>query len=249
MCRAVNIVSTCTLAITSLFISGSMARGQSGSSPHPTILLKLPEEVDAGKVLIYYFMSGAFGGYGRPIQGKTGTKSYTIDAAVGDSSAVDVKVIAWLPGCQMPAFDIRAQQQKIERALECKPLASAHLKGQFNPTSVFVPRDDLGEITVDYLAHWACRFFGTADCMVPQFRVGAASQHDRSFEIDLPDLATQSGMDDGSFSFILREKRTGNILAFLHPRQNGSLTHNLKVLHEYDPVVHFETEELVPSVQ
>ena len=195
-------------------------------------------------------MTGAFGGYGVLIGGKPNVETYTIDAGVGDSPAVDVKVIAWLPGCEMPAFDVKVQEQKIERSLECKPLSSVHFKGQLTPGRVLVPVGKPVEITVDYLAEWSHRFFGIYDGMVPQFRVGASSMNDQGFfEISLPDLATQPGMTDGEFTFTLREKRTGNILAFLHPGQNGSVTHNLKVLHEYAPVEYFEGEELVPVVQ
>lgn len=250
----VNTVSTRTLAAVSFFICSSliflsMASTQTGSSPHPTILLKLPEGMDAVKPVIYYFMTGAFGGYGGDIGGKPSARTYTIDAAVGDSPATDVKVIAWLPGCEMPAFDIPVQEQKIERMLDCKPLGTVRLKGQFTPGSLLVPRDTLGEITVDYLAGWSHGFFGIADGMVPQFRVGAAAfNDDGSFEISLPDLASQRGMDDGWFTFILRERGTGNIVAFMPPEENGSLTHNLKVLHEYAPLVHFAAEDPHPTV-
>ena len=242
-------VSTCAAVVASLLLFNSMAPAQVGSQ-HPSILLKLPEGTDAAKVSIGYFMTGAFGGYGGGIEVKPNVETYTIDAAVGDSPAAGVKVIAWLPGCEMPAFDVKVQEQKIERSLECKPLGSVHFKGQLTPGRVLVPADKPVEITVDYLADWACRFFGTPDCMVPQFRVGAASMNDQGFfEISLPDLANQPGMTDGEFTFTLREKVTGNILAFLHPGQNGSVTHNLKVLHEYAPVVYFEAQELVPVVQ
>lgn len=240
--------STCAVAVASLLFS-SMAPAQVGSQ-HPTILLKLPEGTDAAKIRIYYFMSGAFGGYGGPIEGKSNVETYTVDAAVGDSPAADVKVIAWLPGCEMPAFDVKVEEQKIERLLECKRLGSVGFKGQLTPGGVLVPVNTPVEITVDYLAEWSHRFFGICDGLVPQFRVGAASLNDDGFfEISLPDLATQPGMIDGEFTFTLREKATGNILAFLHPRQDGSVTHNLKVLHEYVPVVYFEAQELVLVVQ
>lgn len=201
-------VSTCAVAVASLVLFSSMVPAQVGPQ-HPTILLKLPKETDAAKVRIYYFMIGVFGGYGAPIEGKPHVETYMIDAGVGDSPAVDVKAIAWLPGCEMAAFDVRVQGQKIERSLECKSLGSVRFKGQLSPGSVLLPGDKPVEITVDYLADWSHRFFGISDGAVPQFRVGASTMNDQGFfEISLPDLATQPGMTDGGFTFTLREKGT-----------------------------------------
>jgi hypothetical protein len=85
--------------------------------------------------------------------------------------------------------------------------------------------------------------------MVPQFRIGTASPNaDGSFEITLPDLASQAGMSDANFKLTLREQGTGNILAFLQPVEHSSETHDLKVLHEYPAVVQFAAQLVAPIV-
>jgi len=67
---------------------------------------------------------------------------------------------------------------------------------------------------------------------------------DGSFEITLPDLASQPGMNDAHFQLILSGQGTSNI--FLRLVEDSSETHDLKVLHEYPAVVRFTAEEFSP---
>jgi hypothetical protein len=78
------------------------------------------------------------------------------------------------------------------------------------------------EVRVEYAAFWACRFFGFTDCAVPQISLGTAKPDAEGvFEIDLPDFGidpiTAESDCGAELEFVLREAKTGNIIAFLEP--------------------------------
>lgn len=236
------LVTFACFAICSLFASAQVK-----SSTHPKILIDLPEAIASDSASIDYHMTGSFSGYGGLEGLKPSERTYTIDAAVGDVPAVNVKLIAWIPGCEITTLTVPIQEEIIRRKVDCKPLGSIRLKGQLLPNDVLT--DKPLEITVVYVATWSHAFFGISDAMVPQFRVGTAFPNtDGSFEIILPDLANQAGMNAGVFQLVLRERGTGNILAFLRPVEDSSETHDLKVLHEYPAVVQFAAQVIAPVV-
>jgi len=240
-------MSACLVTFASIAIFSLFASGQVKSSAHPKILIDLPEVIASDNASIDYHMTGTFGGYGMQAGVKREEKTFTIDAAVGEAPAVNVKLIAWIPGCEIGTLTIPIQEEITRRKLACTPLRSIHFKGQLLSNDVLADKPQ--EITVDYLAAWSHAFFGICDGMVPQFRVGTASINtDGSFDITLPDLANPAGMNDAEFQFVLRERPTGNILAFLRPVEDSSETHDLKVLHEYPAVVQFAAQALAPVV-
>ena len=71
------------------------------------------------------------------------------------------------------------------------------------------------------LADWACDFFGLLDCEVPLILIGTATpDRDGRFEVRLPDFAadsTSSRPGGAEFDFMLRELRTGNLIAWRWP--------------------------------
>ena len=211
---------------------------QTSSSEHPIVVLNLPERVDSKEIVIDYFMTGPFGGTGMLRGMEANAKTYKIDAAVENVPARHMKVIAWLPGCQILAFEIPIREHKIERDLTCTPLGLVQLKGQIALGSVV--RDKPWDIAVDYIAGWSHEFFGMYDGMIPQFHIGTVPLNDDgSFEISLPELANQPGMDKGGFEFSVRERETGNGTAFAFPVEDRAGPRELRVAHEYPAPLHF----------
>lgn len=217
-----------------------LAAAQMKSSAHPKIVIEWPEEIASERVSIDYFMTGPFGGYGLLAGVKPDEKTYMIDAAVEDVPAVSVKVIAWIRGCEIVTLTIPVQEETTRRKVDCKPVASIRLRGKLLPNDA--PTDKPQEVTVYYIAGWSHTFFGIFDGMLTNFRVGTVSPDpDGGFEIALPDLAGQPGMEDADFQFTLLQAG-GNVPVFLRPVENSSGRRDLKVLHEYPAVVQFAAQ-------
>jgi hypothetical protein len=126
----------------------------------------------------------------------------------------------------------------------CEPLPTLAFRGAVPQFTKFEGKDV--QIEFDYLAEWACEFFGCEDCMVPTFMVATVTpERGGSFSVVLPDLyrdrneRATSSRSKGEFSVIVRGRWTGNILAFLGPQQplSGDF---LKVEESYPTVLQFE---------
>jgi hypothetical protein len=157
-------------------------------------------------------MTGPFGGHGGLVTPDNGRSAYEIIAAVHGKPAGRVKLIAYVPGCQIETLDIQVQSRTISQQLSCVPLAQKILHGQITPTPITQQRS---EVEVTYLAMWDHRFFGIADGPVTAIRVTTAiPDQNGDFELTLPDFSAQANLGEGEFSFTLREIKTRNIIAF-----------------------------------
>ena len=218
--------------------------GQGGEAPRlPRISLVLPAGVASETLQISYFMSGPFGGYGGFVKTEKNRPTYDIDASVDGRQATGVKVLAYLPGCEIVTLDIPVPGTTLERRLPCKPLGSISLHGQIFPISV--TQEQPTEIEVTYLAFWAHTFFGIADGPVTTIRLGpVVPDEDGQFEVKLPDFYKQTNTvdSDSGFQFVLRQPTGGNIIAFLKPAEAGTNFYGLKVRPSYEPVVRFMAE-------
>jgi hypothetical protein len=106
----------------------------------------------------------------------------------------------------------------VKRSLDCHPLGSVVLRGEVVP--VVLTGEQNREIEVSYLAMWVNALWEIMDGPVTTFRLGAVRPDpDGKFEIKVPDLYKQSGLRDGAIEFILRDVKTGNIVAFLRPEE------------------------------
>jgi hypothetical protein len=182
----------------------------------PKISLVLPSGIASETVQIEYFLTGAFGGYGGFVRAESKKASFDIDPFVEGQPAKNIKIIAYLPECEISTLDLTFSGRPVERWLDCYPLGSVSFRGQVLPTSA--TRQQNGEIEVNYLAMWTHRFFGITDGPVTTIRLGTVRPDgDGKFEIMLPDLYKQSSLGDGAIELILRDVKTGNIIAFLRP--------------------------------
>src|SRR5271163_936990 len=72
----------------------------------PKVIVSLPQGTDSSKVAITYFMTGSFGGYGNSMQQLPDLTAYSFDAGINGAKAVDIKIVAYSPGCSLGFFDM-----------------------------------------------------------------------------------------------------------------------------------------------
>jgi hypothetical protein len=209
---------------------------------HPKFSLVLPPGIASENVQINYFVLGPFGGYGGYVRAEKDRESYDIDPYVDDQPAKDIKVISYLPGCEITAFEVTLSDMPVERRLDCHPLGTISFRGRALPVSMIRNRDL--EIEVRYLADWSLGFFGIFDGAETQIRLGSVRPDwDGKFEIMLPDFYQAALSRNGEFEFILREVRTGNIISFLRPTEGMSRSRDSLSVQASYPTIEFTAEE------
>jgi hypothetical protein len=186
----------------------------------PKVVIILPVEVPSDKVDLQGYLYGTFGAFGvQHVRVAQNMRSLAIETAVKGKVADRLKLLAWAPGCEIATFDIAIQQADVQEFFSCNPLSTATLAGRISASSL--PQKEHAEIDVRYLADWACDFFGLLDCQVPMILIATATpDRDGRFEVRLPDFAadsTSSRPGGAEFDFMLREIRTGNLIAWLWP--------------------------------
>ena len=190
---------------------------------------------------------GTFGGSGGYINAQPGVSSYRIEAGVKGTTAKQVKLVLYADGCQTQKLMIEVKNNSEDRDFDCEPLPTVILRGVVTQFDAFRGRDV--QIEFDYMASWACGFFGLVDCLVTTFKVATViPQSDGSFSVVLPDF-TQDRNDKradlqyrGHFNVFVRERRSGNTLAFLRPRE-FPLSEFLPVQTSYPNLLQFEPKQ------
>jgi hypothetical protein len=221
----------------------SALTGQDKASPFlPMVKLSLPTGTASGAVQINYFMGGPFGGYGGYVKQEKGLREYVIEASVEGRAATDIKVIAYLPGCEILTLEIPLQGESVERQLVCKPLPSIALRGQIFPVSI--TQDQPVEVEVTYLAEWSHRFFGICDGAITTIHVGTVVPDENGkFLVELPDLNRQADLGEGKFELKLRNRTSWNIIARLKPADTSENPYGLlRVRSSYSSLEQFMAE-------
>jgi hypothetical protein len=126
----------------------------------PVISLRLPDGIPSEQLQIQYFMTGSFGGFGNFIRPIPNLNRYMIPASVGGEPAHDIKVMAYMPGCEFSVLDILVQGN-AERQIVCEPLGNVALHGKISPQSVAQGKDL--EVSIVYLAKWQFDLEGIKD--------------------------------------------------------------------------------------
>jgi hypothetical protein len=220
----------------------SAALGQSdASAPLPTITLSLPADVSSEGAQIDYFLTGPFGGYGKLVQTGKGITTYEIAASVDGKPATNVKVVAYFPGCAIETFEFKTLSATQTQPLNCNPTRQITLRGQIPADAI--PQNEPVEIHAVYLALWTHEFFGIADGMVLSIPVAkAAPAPDGSFEIEVPDLSSQSKLGEAAFELTLRQAKTGKVVATLKPADEAGNAFGLEVHPDYPQLIQFTTD-------
>jgi len=204
----------------------------------PDIWLSLPPDMASETVHINYFMTGSFGGYGGYVATEKGRGSYEISASVNGKPAATVKIIAYLPGCEIVKLEIAMQGTSQARTLLCKPLDTVPLHGRISPPSITGSPGT--EVEVIYEAAWDHEFFGIMDGMVTAIHLATVIPDvSGDFEVELPDYFKQANLGNGAFQFTLRNSSNRNIIAALKPPNTPQFIGGLAVRSSYAPFVLF----------
>ena len=186
----------------------------------PKVSITLTPDVPYDKVFGHYVLYGPFGAYGGFVR-KPGSRRIQIPTVVEGKPASQIKMFIGAPGCKIATFDIAILNLlDTQESFSCIPVRTVTLVGQISPASLLRNKDTT--VSVDYMAEWACRFFGFADCVVPQISLGNVKPDlEGVFTIELPDFSTDSnvsGSDSGTeLQLILRDTKSNNIVVFLEP--------------------------------
>jgi hypothetical protein len=224
------------LGVTLLAGIALSAIGQSGTPQLPHVTLTVPPGIPPEGAVIDYSMEGPFGGRSELDPKAKEPGVYDIPAFGNGNPASRLKVIAYIPGCEIAVLKITVTATGITRTIPCVPLGSSLLRGQISPASITQGKQ--AEVEVSYLAPWAMNFFGYADGIVPELRVAHASVDETGhFELQLPDLYKQEKLGKAEFQFILRERGTGNILSFLSVDETSAYRYGLKIRPSPEPVM------------
>lgn len=220
------------------------AIAQPGASREgPLISLYLPRAFPSENVQLMYFLTGPFGGSGGYVPSEPDRQTIDFVAAVDGKPASEIKVIAFLPGCEIVTLDFALEGTAVWRQLECKPLKSIKLHGQILPASF--AQGKRPKVEVSYHAYWAHRFFGIMDGMVPTIVLTSVEPgEDGTFTVEVPDFQSQADLGQGAYAFLLREEKTGNILAFLKPDSAPSIAIDLTVHESYPSEISFIADPL-----
>jgi hypothetical protein len=210
----------------------------------PRVSIVLMPDVPYETVFGHYVLYGRFGANGGLIQ-KPGSQTLQIPAVVEGKPASRIKMFIGAPGCKMATYDIPIQEfSDIQESFSCSPVPTLTLEGQISPASLLRHQDTT--VSVDYMAGWACSFFGFADCMVPQISFGTVKPDtDGVFKIEIPDFSSDSiapDTDGGTgLQLILRDAKTYNVVAFIEPEAEAFRTAsgNLRITSFYPPDLGF----------
>jgi hypothetical protein len=198
------------------------ARAQTPEPQHP-LFVTLPPGVPSEKVHINYVLGGRFGAYGGYVRPIANANSYSIPTSVEGKPAERIQMVAWAPGCETRTFNVKLPERPYnEVQFGCTILPMVTLTGRIHPVDLIQGKPS--EVSIWYLADWECKFFGLADCMVPQFEVAIVKPDANGFfEVELPDFSSDSIAGDtkrwegfaGEFLLVLRETKTWNPIASL----------------------------------
>ncbi len=193
----------------------------------PRVIFTLPAGVPSEDVLINYFMTGPFGGNGQYVKREKERSTYDVVAAVDGRPAKTMKVIAYLPGCEIVTLSFEVQDTN-EEMLPCRRLESSLFRWQIVSGSAV--RGEPSEVEVRYVAVWGHRFFGITDGFVTTIHLSnAVPDESGRFEVELPDFYKQTDLGEAEFEFILRRRASGNIVGMLRPQGQGGKFVNVRV--------------------
>lgn len=246
-----SVIRQCALAVALALLSvGPTAQTNRVPDRFKVVLLGgVPSE----KVQINYVLYGPFGASGGLTTPTSDSLSYSIPTSVDGKPAEHIKGFIWASGCKTATFDSSLLESAgMQEYFVCTPLSTISLIARV--PSTFLKGKNPLEVRFDYTALWACRFFGFADCAVPQIEIGTVEPDaDGTFEIELPDLSSDpisSEAEGGAeFQFVLREVKTWNRVASLEPETKTLLTPGggLKIASSYPRNLLFAARKGKPS--
>jgi hypothetical protein len=205
----------------------------------------LPSELPADLVKIDPFFTEPFGSGGDwsdPIKHSAGSHDFLI--RVGKSETL--RAIIYCSGYDFATISVPSLASSSHQAsVTMKRLPMIRLSDQILSYKTVSLTDPV--VCIDYLASWGMRFLGYSAGMVPKFKVAVVPlSPDGSFSAEIPDLThvlldTPSGSEAATLQFSARSKKT-NILLWLSPKNDRTLSSGLKIKAFYDQPTLFTIE-------
>ena len=219
--RMIRLLSVVLVAFSALAVETSaQVRGNSQA-----FHIRVPQTVEKKDLMIWYFLTGPFGGYGSTVAGKQDVSDYAIELSVNKKLAETLKAIVYCPGYQIATINaspLSALKEKVEE-VELRPAASVSLTGKVMWPARLSTENF--KVYIKYEADWEHEFFGISDGMVAMFdiaEVGLAK--DGSFSVTLPDFTLDPAVNDfqmpGEFTFTIQDPKTGKLMYKLEPAEN-----------------------------
>lgn len=214
---------------------------QNEPSQMPLMELKLPADVAPETAQIRYFLIGEFGGYGSFVRTDAHEWRYEIKASFDGKQAEEVKVVAYMPGCEFELVDWKVQQAGTEKTLTRRPVTMTRLRGRISP--VEMTRGTV--VQVNYMADWTNLFMGIMDGPVMTVPLGTAEVDTTGeFEISVPAFTVKDGNGDGQLGFYLNDGKNEHRMADLTVKSEGGGANYLRARAEYSEEVELVAENL-----
>lgn len=218
------------------------AQVQSSSKPY---VIRLPRDSEPASLWIEYYLTGPFGGYGSYVSTASNVWDYEIPTSVEGKPAETMRVIVNGRKYYAQIFSFAAgegQDRVINLKMEQRP--TVRFTGKIVSRLPF--GDKRLQISVGYLEHWKCEYFGQMDCLVSANPIASVAMgKDGKFSVELPDISKDPVVvrfrDRGAFQFLIRDENTGNILYRLRPAIGGQ-SDALPVLSGYPIEQNFTAE-------
>jgi hypothetical protein len=214
--------------------------------PENVFVIGVDPSVKAEELQVRYFLTGDFGGFGGFQSDRRGEHAVLIRTEVQGKPARSLKAALYAPGCQIQTISVvDLSVSDTQGGFHCSPVGTAKLQGKFSRGPITSGRTI--EVQVRYLGYWGHRFFGIADGTVLSFNIAKFPvEANGSFQLLLPNFAENNGLppqtEDASFSLVVRDASSGNILADLKPPAALSRDGDLKIIPSYPQRIEFDAE-------
>jgi hypothetical protein len=196
--------------------------------PAGVFRITIPTGVGPESVHISYNLTGSFGGYGGIVRPQA-RNVYEIRTALDGKFGTHIKGYLYMPGCELFMWDASLETSRgLHLKAPCKPRSLVTLKGRVRGYAV----KDNSEVVIYYMANWGHSFYGITDGPVDMIEVARVKMDNSgAFAAAVPDLfddpsarkwETRQPWSRGMFKFVIRDKHTWNILAWLHPSDGAA---------------------------
>jgi hypothetical protein len=232
-------------------------KGEGQTAP-PRIIIKLPEKLAPESVWIRYSLNHHRTA-GERMHLEDGSRKYIIVGSP-DIASQHAQIVLYTPGC-----DLHPGSDQEER-FQCDSLPTKTLHGFIPPNeiprAIYSALEKRLDIEADLENDWTCEYFLrpkpwigliAGSCLgsfVPLGMVGTLDPADSGrFDIKIPEftrdpvfkLTHEWGTNFGNIALVLRDKRVGQQVGHMKPKQSQAERRDLNVQAEYPDTIIFTT--------
>jgi hypothetical protein len=182
----------------------------------------LPETCEVGAIVTGN--SGGFGGSQRKVQPGNGHQ-WIIPTRHEGSPANVLRAYLYCPGFHVETVQVPDLRSHSTRRMDVglRPLRALPFEGRI--VGALPEKRDGLEIVASFSQLWSCEFFRLAECGFSPWTIATAPL-DRNFSMQLPDFLNDEAVGTakvpGHFSFVVRNKASGNRPIDLVPANSAS---------------------------